>query len=293
MFDFKNNDANLVIIQDSDFIKNKLDELFNIINNLDLYNKNKYKDYYILKLSDINSIFDNHNVFYKNILNSYTVASGFVSINKINNNILIEYIKSVKNNVFSYFSNSNNNNDNKFIGTNNFIYGVDEYFLNNHLIKYIIDNKLCFININLFDLFTRIYKYFKYYENNNDNNILMDKLFNLLLNKLKLNYNNLSIKDKYIIINNLIIDENKNEIVYKLLYKLFLIFYTKQTYKFLFPENLYKIILKNKYFGLYKFKIIIFEFDNKNNIIEKKQFDDEYLNKLKNYLNKKKIKLPN
>jgi hypothetical protein len=283
MFDFENNDANLVIIQDSDFIKKKLDELFIIINKLDLYNK--YKNYYILKSSNISSIFDDHDVFYKNILNSYTVAPGFISINRIKNNVLIEYIKSVKNNIFSYFydqKNKINNKTNKFINTHNFVYGVDEYFLNNHLIKYIIDNKLKFININSFDLFTRIYRYFKYYDENNKKNSYMDNLLNLLLDKLKINYNNLSTLDKYKIIDNLI---NKSETVYKLLYKIFLLFYKKKTYNFLYPDNLYKIILTNKYFGMYQFEIIIFEFDKIPDIfINKKKIDDKYLQNLYSYL---------
>ena len=289
MFNFPNNDANLVIIQDADFIKKKLDELINIINKLDLYDN--YKNYYILKTSNINNIFDNHDVFYKNILNSYTVASGFVSITKIDYNIIINYIKSAKDNIYSYFytSNNNNTNDNKFNNTNNFIYGVDEYFLNNNLIKYIIDNKLPFININNFDLFSRIYRYFKYYKIENPKNNLMDKLCNLILDKLKINYSNMSTVKKYKIIDNL---TNKNDNIYKILYKLFLILYKKEDYKFLYPNNLYEIILTNKYFGLYNFEIIKFEFDNKKDIvIKKKIFNSIYLKELYKYIDKKKIKL--
>jgi hypothetical protein len=152
--------------------------------------------------------------------------------------------------------------------------------------KYIIDNKLPFININNFNLFTGIYKFFKYYNSENPKNNIMDKLFNLILDKLKINYDNISIVQKYNIIDNLV---NKNNIIYKILYKLFLILYKKKEYNFLYSDNLYKIILTNKYFGLYHFEIITFEFDNKTDIVtEKKTFDSVYLNKLYKYLDEKK-----
>lgn len=94
---------------------------------------------------------------------------------------------------------------------------------------------------------------------------------------------------KYNIIDNL---TKKNDNIYKILYKLFLILYKKEDYKFLYPNNLYEIILTNKYFGLYNFEIIKFEFDNKKDIIIKKKiFNSIYLKKLYKYIDKKKIKL--
>jgi len=86
MFNFPNNDADLVIIQDADFIEKKLDGLIDVIDKLDLYNN--YKNFYILKIPDISTNFDNFNIIYKNIFNSYTVASAFISISKIDYNII-------------------------------------------------------------------------------------------------------------------------------------------------------------------------------------------------------------
>ena len=298
MFDFPNNDADLVMIQDADydeFGEVILNENIDIINKLNLYID--YKNCYILKFGDLYNSFKSDSIVYKNIVNYYTVSSSLIGINKINYNVIVDFIKSVKNKNYIISRYNLSENENKHRDMNKFIYGIDEYFLNNTLMQYIIDNKLPFININKFDLYTKIYKYFKYYNihlTNNKSLKIFDKIFTLILDRLKIKYKNATLKEKYDIIDNLINGKNKNLIIkiYKILYKIFLVAYKNKAYQFLFPKNMYKILLTTKYFGLYQYDTIIFEFTNYDTItILENRFDKDYINYLKKYLDTKNIKI--
>lgn len=296
LFDFPNNDADLVMIQDADydeFGEVILNENIDIINKLNLYSD--YKNCYILKFGDLYNSFKSDSIVYKNIVNYYTVSSSLIGINKINYNVIVDFIKSVKNKNYIISRYNLSENENKHRDMNKFIYGIDEYFLNNTLMQYIIDNKLPFININKFDLYTKIYKYFKYiYLTNNKIIKIFDKIFTLILDRLKIKYKNASLKKKYDIIDNLINGKNKNLIIkiYKILYKIFLVAYKNKDYQFLFPKNMYKILLTTKYFGLYQYYTIIFEFTNYDTItILENRFDKDYINYLKKYLDTKNIKI--
>lgn len=295
IFNFKNNDADLVIICDVDFDHFFLNSNLLLINKLKLYDN--YKDYYMSLDNDIYKELPGYNkyyLYYKNKFTPYTNAQGIIGIKKINNSIIINFIKSVKNsNVKLSFY-----NDKNIYNYTNFIYGVDEYFLNITLVHYLIDNKFKYINNIKFNLLSGSYFYSKFRCKNNKtiNDNLFNKFINLIFDKFKISYTKSeSPIDKFNRLDKLIynIKLNKSIIkIYKFLYKIMLKLYNNKEYSFLFPQYLYKILLTKMFFGIYNLNIINFEFGNDETIIiNKDQFNSKYMQYLYEYLKKKNIEL--
>jgi hypothetical protein len=110
-----------------------------------------------------------------------------------------------------------------------------------------------------------------------------------------------NIKDKFYKLDKIIFSKDKNneKTKYKinyLFYKLFLFFRNNKNYKFIYPENYYKLLVDdNKYFGVYsvKFiKIINCDENDKDVILEESKFLQKDIDKLKKfYLEESKIQL--
>jgi hypothetical protein len=291
MFDFPNNDANLVIVQDADFddfCESMLNKMITLINKLDLDNNNLF---YVLKITNIiNSITPCR--LYKNVILGYSLAVSLLGINKINYQVLFDFIESIKNNKI-YTDNRLKEKKylNQYKNIDKFNYGLDEYFINNNLIEYIINNKLPFINIiSDFNLYTKIYRYYKWHDKKNIlQKKILNKVFTLILDKLNIDNKNLSLKTKFDIIDNFFYNRNTKKFndnkttmqIQKIIYKIFLSTYKNKFYETLFPDVYYKILLTKKLFGLYNFENIIFEFSNiKDKFIIKKSFDKNYIDHL-------------
>ena len=151
MFDFKNNDANHVIITDIDYVSEKEVNTYVFI----------IKAYVLLKnhkqLEHLYFIFDNFGIgrtardndfgmdnYPKNLqtIIPHILAGLFANLKRISSSILIKYLKEIdaNNKVHSsYAKNEIHKANNK-----KFIYGVDEYFLNHYLLDYIDQRKLEF-----------------------------------------------------------------------------------------------------------------------------------------------------
>jgi hypothetical protein len=153
MFNFPNNDSNIVIIIDIDdninFTINNFEKIKNKINIID---KNIISNTYLIKIGNLNkNVLYKYNSIYKNTINIYSIAQSIININKIDCNVIINFIHKINNTnkLYTYYKHFNYNKkefDIKMNQTKPFIYGIDEYFINDTLTKYLIDKKLLMIN---------------------------------------------------------------------------------------------------------------------------------------------------
>jgi uncharacterized surface protein with fasciclin (FAS1) repeats len=291
LFDFPNNDANIVIVSDID------DSSFTKYINLFKILKNNIKDHYIIKYSNAGRMFKNKELFnhiYKNTILDYIKPQEIIYLKQIDYHIIINFLKNLDSNIkYSYYINKNLvKNDNyisKYENNGHFIYGIDEYFLNNEYLKYIIDHKLPFIerlNFNIFNPY--------YYQINVRNEKWLNKdkkNFELIINKI-LKYLKLKpehdINNNFDIINNIIYQNNKTALNLKYkLYKMFIKNMNKKRYKFLFNVLYNKLLLSEKYIGIYEFnEIKFYNSKNKDFFIKKLEFNDSKKIKLQNILKK-------
>ena len=288
MFNFPNNDANIVILSDIDgHAFAKYFDLFKILGT-------KIDDLYLIKFSNAGRMFKNkelYNNVYNDIILDYIKPQEMVCLKQIDYRVIINFFENLDSKIkYSYYLNKNLIRDNKYISKyeNNgyFIYGFDEYFLNNDYIKYIIDHKLPFVERFNFNIF---YPY--YYQMNTRNEHWLEKNkkdYELLLNKilkyLKINSDK-NLEQKFDIILK-IIDKESINLKYKL-YKLFIKIKNKKKYNFLFNTIYNNLILSDKYIGIYELSEMKFYNINIESIFEKKKsFSDDKIKKLKQYVNK-------
>jgi hypothetical protein len=157
MFDFKNNDANHVIITDIDYIseKNVETNILVIKAYLILKNHKKLDNLYLICENfgvlgkfgiDKNLSLDNYAKNLKIVI-PHISAGLIINTKRISRNPFINYLKNIDSNkeVHSSYSKNTKLLYNKFKSNNKkFVFGVDEYFLNNILLPYIDENKLEF-----------------------------------------------------------------------------------------------------------------------------------------------------
>jgi hypothetical protein len=298
MFNFPNNDAKNIFVTDIDDIafKTVLENIHNMVKN------RKIKNIYLIKIGNISKNIKYKYNPYKNIITPYCLAQSFVSFLRINYNIIIDFVNNVKKSteIYSYYyemiKNSNFNNElmKKYNGTTNFIYGIDEYFVNKTLTEYLIDNKLPFAIGMKFEIISPLYYILNKDIYKTPEQIkLLNKFIEKILKFIKINYNkNISLENKYKLINNSTYKDNNSELYIKIneyIYKEFLLYYKKDEYKFLFPSYFYDFLLSEKMFGVYEYNIISYYNINYNDIIIKKKiFDENIIKKLEKV--KEKIK---
>ncbi len=294
MFDFPNNDANHVFIDDVDDFNPLHDNLINYIN---LMKKNNILNkIYLLKANHKKILNKKHDVLtYNNKLNIIPVAGNIVSLKRIDKQIIISYLNEVlnsKNKIYSQYIDSTLQNNNKNLSK--FIYGVDEYFLNVVLSQYIIDNNIGYATyINYRDYVPLYINMIKYYDKKN--NKLLNYIFEYIFDKCEINYNKKdSVENKYKKLDNILWNSEKNKnynsFIYKIhyhIYKLFIYLLNSKKYNFLFEHYIFKFMLDN-FFGLYDFKGLILYYDNDIHkiTIEENKFNDSDINKLKEFYNK-------
>jgi len=302
MFNFKNNDANIVLVTDVDhFMIFNVTKYFNILNN----NKVDINEIYLIKKGNLSQ-----NIQYKdfntlnndndNNLNVYSYASHIINIKKIEYHVIIEYIYDVikSNKVYSYFTKFKYNNDTykkKFELTKPFIYGIDEYFINYTLNNYFFKNKLPIISIikfNITDTYYYLIKERDYYQNLNNEQInILQYILKFILKNLELNNKNNNIIKLYNLLNisSNISSTNFNKIKFEEICYIIFIFLKDKKYNFIYDKTLYKYLLNKDNVGVYKFEEIFFyNYDHQNIILEKEKIKLTLLNTLLNKLNKSK-----
>ena len=198
LFNFKNNDSNIVYLSDTDVVEsylismirfyNYFKELNNIIENLYIIYRGRYFNNNALKNKKI--IDNNNNIIYL----PYCIVPRFVGINKISKRPFINFFNKLELYMNDY------TRPNKILTEyyidkkdlykrceNNICFGIDEYFLNKILFKYLIRKELPFCYNNTFDLSQ--YYYFKhpnYISKNIKNiNIPLNKYINIFNKKMK------------------------------------------------------------------------------------------------------------
>lgn len=303
MFNFPNNDANIVVSSDIDSTNIKI--IVYYLKKLEKEYKNIFDNIYMFKSGPLDRSFRyKYNIFYKNKLNTYVWALSFASIKRIDKNVIVDYLANINNlNIedISYHKSVNEFEESKYSKSyKHFIYGIDEHFLNDVLSKYLIDNNLCYIVNTSWTIYGTLYNILKNKYLTNKENELINLVFTYLNNKTSFNLelnDNMDINEKINVIDKIMYskktDEKKKYEINKLLYKMLLYFKLNKNYKFLFPYNLYKLFVDNDFFGIYEIDILnIVNCYNKdrNIILNKKKFNNDDIIKFKyfykKYLNK-------
>lgn len=168
LFDFPNNDADIVIISDIDYTSYKevKSRFLGTMNKLykEIKNKSFFKDTYLTytRFLSKDDAIDRRMVTplkYPTI-----VSSRIMGKKKIPSHLIIDYIQTADDKK-KRLTNYSHNNDSK-IANKTFMFGVDEYLLNHDVIEYLDQHKLQFIIVTQFGLGDMIY--YKFVANKRD-----------------------------------------------------------------------------------------------------------------------------
>jgi hypothetical protein len=288
MFNFPNNDANIVILSDiDDYAFRKYFSIFKIL-------QSRLDDLYLIKFANAGRMFNNkelYNHIYNGIILDYIKPQEMVCLKQVDHNVMINFLLNLHKNIkYSYYLNYNlikdDNYISKYMNNSHFIYGIDEYFLVNNYMHYIIDNKLPYVEILKYNVLNPLYYQInirneKWIDNYKD---IFNKLLNRILKYMKIDYK------LYIKINEnekfkIIMDAADNPIDVKIklrIYKLFIKLRNNNKYRFLYNTIYNELLLSERYFGLYEFVEYRFLNTKFEDFFEKKKkFDEKYINILK------------
>jgi len=270
MFDFDNNDTRFVLISDVDNTSTCVVQ--SIFHNVDI---NILKKMYFFKIGDP---FRKRRFLLENDdpIGVYSNAQAIGNYKKIDKECIINFLFELLNSdiknakKYSYFIN------NFDVVHKNFIYGCDEYFINNTLVKYLNSKKYPYCTKYEYDIYTPLYYDIKNkdIQNSDDENFLVIKIIRRLLRAVNLKYDaNKSISDNYEQLDNIwYIEKKVSDLCLKLFYKYYKILIKiykkyKKEYDFIYPDNFYKRLFSKELFGYFNYHAIIFSnIDNINNI---------------------------
>ena len=159
MFDFPNNDANVVSIMDADLNPRDVDAYRRIYENFRTY---------LVNTPSTSGTQSSYLYFYGRLFHPalktmgrvdvttpYALASKIYSIKKLGHNIILDFIQTVTQSTNIIYSDYEHP---KMLSTpTKFIFGVDEYFLNNTLIDHLITNGMCFARRYYYQLVSPLY----------------------------------------------------------------------------------------------------------------------------------------
>jgi len=145
MFNFRNNDANIVISQDADF-NSKLLSVVEDYKMLKIYKtREELNKLYIFWHGRLNNPNLKNTLIYKNkYISPYIVADRLMSFKRIPPNIIINYIKFIPNSKHILSDYLITKKERKTKCQDYICFGVDEYFLNHDLKEYLINTKKAF-----------------------------------------------------------------------------------------------------------------------------------------------------
>lgn len=285
MFNFKNNDADIIIISDIDdydYFEKSIQNIKLIKSNIKPHTKLSF-----FKAGNIskNVLFTISSI-YKNIPNPYDVASNFISFSKCDYRVMYDFLTEIAESdelltkyKFMFKSNSNLITDDKFV------YGFDEYFLNINYTNYLIDTSHDVCVKFKWNVYGSLAWYIK-------NKNIPEYQINLINDMLKYIYDSIdfNFSRKYDLFKKFkILEKNikkNNSLSQKILFHFYYFFISVKNdnrYDFLFDKKIYLLISKYDLFGIYDFEIIMFGSSNSEyfNFVKKKIFDENTINKLK------------
>jgi hypothetical protein len=268
MFDFPNNDADIVLINEVDL--NSIDEpIFGEEMYTILKQYKKLDKIHFFNIGEINSTYRfSYNVMtklhdkYDNIINVYTQTSFISSIKRLPPEPIINYLNHIlhnKNEFYSYYEYYLQANNEPRIAKEleQFIYGVDEYFINAKLIPYIIDHKIPYATKIDWDIISPIrWAHTVGYRLNTKQKKIL-KEFKNMINAYELSK-----------INDIIIKHRKNGTYYNKiyeLYKIFILSIKNEEIKFIYTDIQYELVLDH--IGIYDLSIIKFNNIKESDII--------------------------
>ena len=307
-FDFANNDANFVISADIDETNIGLIKEFT---NLYTKYKSDLSDTYLLKSGPLNrSIKYKFNSIFDGKFNPYVFALSYASIKRIDSTVLTDFFIQISepSNSIIYsqhylindeieskeYNSKYNNSHGKFI------YGIDEYFLNYTLTKYMIKNKLSYAVQTKWNVFGCLYYVIEKTKLSSKQTKLLNLIFKYIYKKLNWDFSNLSTPhENFEKLDRIIYSKNESDKkkayeINFLVYKLFLYFKNNSNYKFLFPSEYYELFVDDeKYFGTYDLdfvRIIHYDKNDKDIVFEFKKFNSDDIEKLQKFYSTQKNK---
>ncbi len=268
LFNFKNNDANFVIVSDIDWTQK--DNMDRLIESYNLLDKNKYKielfmvgRYYKIGIT-------NYDYYRNGLFIPYTNADRILNNKRKEKKVLINFIKDDSNLGKKTYYRKHSTLVNK-----KFVFGIDEYFLNKILIDNLIDNKKNFGMKTKMGLTYEFYyiifckKTFSKFEKR----VYKDFYTNVLQDIENFKYENVKqayqFIDKIIYIKDDIKELTKTQIkVFTKIYLYFIYNYNNTSIVKLFiAKDLLKLFMSDEYFGVIFMNKITFFNSNYKNII--------------------------
>jgi hypothetical protein len=301
IFDFENNDANMILINDID-IENQeniihTEKVFQILKQN--HKLNKISLFNVGTLSSASRVYFNiHNTLdylYHDHINVYTLTDKICSIHRLPHELITTFLNetlSNKSNFYSFYE-YYKNSTHITKEMEQYIYGVDEYFINKKLIPYVIDNKIPYATHIEWDIVTTLI-WAEIIINSKYNRKIRSKLNKETLKNFKkilLKYDKkLPNSFTQILHMNYIIDKHRLNHTYYYreilkLYESFIINYKNPDTKFIYTKEQYEILMNN-FFGVYDLGFIRFYHTNDKDIITRyNKFKDKDINNLKKMLN--------
>ena len=294
MFDFPNNDSDVVMITDIDW--KSYDNIKKSYINVEAYHiLKKIKKKNNIKLFINGRLFhmiENQFLYGNKYIVPYVLSSKIINFSKIDKNILLTYIlniKKTKKRLSNYTVNRVKNNKRY----ENYIFGIDEYFLNHDLKKYFINEKKMF-GCKLKYLITD----FIFYNIQHTDDKIYKNFFNFVLKDID-NFTYISdeiayeFMDKYTY--NIVENKSINKLsniqitIFNRIYMYYLKIYNTKEVEY-FNKKFLDVILHEKFIGkVYKFMYIFYNIKMKSYILKEIVLPDKYIKLLKDYKNENNI----
>lgn len=253
MFDFENNDAGVVRIADIDFIKGKDDIRIKSVTD-DLTRLKKlgiYNKIYYYASSRLFHIGLKKGFMMNSRVIPYAIAPKGVSLKRINNHIVLRFIRSVNRSEkpLTFYEKTIN------VGNKAFIFGADEHFLNRDLIRYLLRENLPFTLKYSYNILS---PYFWAVEEYDDLTSEQKKMVNLAIDFVLQEDPGKSYKEKFKILDKILyvpahknlvrsnVTDRKTISIVNRMYLVYKLFEKKKTYFFPFTKDFVKLAIKNK-----------------------------------------------
>jgi hypothetical protein len=276
MFDFQNNDAGDVIIYDIDIPDISSDSPDYL--RLNYYNtlKNIYPNLKDTYLAIWGRLFHNNikNKFIHNgkYIVPYVIASKIINFKKIPNKIFVDFLTELYTTNVKYINYKISKKEEHTKCSKNICFGVDEYFINNVVIYYLINNKMSILITYSYSIFQPFY----FATENIKNKSKYNQYINFLLKGVNYSGNGFKFIDNLFYEGKVFPSNKLNSDMIQIghnFYKLMVMLFKKEEYSIIskdfillsLSKNLYGSIYVNRYIHYFNKKS--YNFDNYKNLI--------------------------